>query len=140
MIRPAEIVSLYVPILFLKSFNTRDTNHQVKVKLIEKLRDRPIRKEHLEKLAQKLFKKFDTNIYEVETKEQSIFNIYHYKVIYLTPKQKKSKKDKSDESNKTQTIQEHHTDRNSRRVYLISNRISITNTTIPRIKKGIINF
>jgi hypothetical protein len=114
MIRPAEIVSLYVPILFLKSFNTRDTNHQVKVKLIEKLRDRPIRKEHLEKLAQKLFKKFDTNIYEVETKEQSILNIYHYKVIYLNSKSKsKSKKDKTNESNKTQTIQEHHQDKQS---------------------------
>jgi GTPase involved in cell partitioning and DNA repair len=113
MIRPAEIVSLYVPILFLKSFNTRDKTNQVKVKLIEKLRDRPIRKEHLEKLAQKLFKKFDTNIHEVETKEQSILNIYHDKVIYLTPKQKKSKKDKSDESNKTQTIQEHHQDKQS---------------------------
>jgi hypothetical protein len=114
MIRPAEIVSLYVPILFLKSFNTRDKTNQVKVKLIEKLRDRPIRKEHLEKLAQKLFKKFDTNIHEVETKEQSILNIYHYKVIYLNSKSKnKSKKDKTNESNKTQTIQEHHQDKQS---------------------------
>jgi hypothetical protein len=113
MIRPAEIVSLYVPILFLKSFNTRDRTNQVKVKLIEKLRDRPIRKEHLEKLAQKLFKKFDTNIHDIETKEQSLLNIYHYKIIYLKPKQKKSKKDKSDEPNKTQTIQEHHENKQS---------------------------
>lgn len=112
MIRPAEIVSLYVPILFLKTFYKRDKTNSVKVKLIEKLRDRPIRKEHLEKLAQKLFKKFDANIHEVETKEQSLLNLYHYKEIYLKPKQSnnKSKKEKNNEQNKTQAIQEHHQD------------------------------